>query len=198
MLKHHQLLIVCKHVKDLITKASSSLFFHQCKSKSSKGFVCNYSSSFSDKKASKKHLRNTKKCSKYENEPIVWTTCGRVISQTSFLEAAKKAIPKPVNLSEVISIISPYVVPHEDPSQHAQWLHPIYLIKQQNFLKFLKDLIPLWNNPPDDNENDLHFVLKQADSWITESKSHLGFIRGDHRALLQMLGATDKNEITYH
>ena len=26
----------------------------------------------------------------------------------------------------------------------------------------------------------------------------MGFIRGDHRALLQMLGATDKNEITYH
>ena len=39
-LKHNQLLIVFKHVEDLITKALSSPFFHQYKSKSSKGFYC--------------------------------------------------------------------------------------------------------------------------------------------------------------
>ena len=34
--------------------------------------------------------------------------------------------------------------------------------------------------------------------WIKQSRSHVGFFQGDHRTLLQILGAIKKSEIVYY
>ena len=197
-LSHEQSFLIEKEIEKMITIASSSPNFCINNIKVIDGYECECGACFSERKILHNHLRRNKNCNKYNKQSIIITKCGRTITHHQYQEVARKSLPSAVDTSKVITIISTLVPQHETVPQHAQWLYPFYLVKGDNFLDLIKQLIPLWSVKPSDDEHDLKYVLDQAAIWIKQSRSHVGFLRGDHRALLQMLGAIEKNEIVYY
>jgi len=198
IITHEQSVSLVKYIEEKITIASSSPNFCIKNIKVNDGYECECGACFSELKILHNHLRRNKNCNKYNKQSIIITKCGRTITHHQYQEVARKSLPSAVDTSKVITIISTLVPQHETVPQHAQWLYPFYLVKGDNFLDLIKQLIPLWSVKPSDDEHDLKYVLDQAAIWIKQSRSHVGFLRGDHRALLQMLGAIEKNEIVYY